>query len=131
MLNSQNSWLESSFIHNEDRRREPRDTIEFPIEVSGFDRFGKFHTEYTKTSNVSIMGCSFHLNMEVEKGLVLALRVFHPRNGRETNIGPVLFQVVRTEPRQDGCSLGVLRLQPENPWSDYSQIASDPQKPLS
>jgi hypothetical protein len=130
MMNSQSSWLESPFISAQDRRREPRDTVEFPIEVSGFDRFGRYHTEYTKTSNVSLMGCSFHLNMEVEKGLVLALRVFHPRNGRETSIGPVLFQVVRTEPRPDGCSLGVLRLQPENPWSEYPQITDISQPPL-
>ena len=102
-----------------DRRRESRALIVYPIEVSGFDRFGRFHTELTKTRDVSLMGCSFYLHMEVEKGLVLALRVVHPKGACEGGSGTVLFHIVRIRPRPDGYSVGVMRLAPENPWIDY------------
>jgi hypothetical protein len=129
VANPQTSWRRSVAVDVQDRRREPRAALEFSIEVSGFDRFGRFHTEFTKTSNVSLMGCCFHLYMEVEKGLVLALSVVHPKGLRELGSRPVLFQIVRIEPRPDGNSVGVLRLQAENPWVDYFADEDDPGQP--
>ncbi len=125
--NPQESWRESTSVAVQDRRSEPRATLEFPIEVSGFDRFGRFHTEFTKTFNVSLMGCAFHLYMEVEKGLVLAVRVVQPKGACNAATGSVLFQIVRTSPRPDGYSVGVVRLQPENPWIDYIPETDDDQ----
>ena len=121
MPNPQTRSWETSSIAVQDRRCEPRAALEFPIEVCGFDRFGRFHTEYTKTCNVSLMGCAFLLHMEVEKGLVLALRVIHAKDACKSATRPVLFQITRTEPRPDGYLVGVMRLQPENPWVDYIQ----------
>jgi hypothetical protein len=113
------NWHRATSIAAHDRRRESRALLEFPIEVSGFDLFGRFHTEYTKTIDVSLMGCSFHLHMEVEKAIVLALRVVHPKEMREAGAGTVLFHVVRVVPRSDGYDVGVMRLAPENPWIHY------------
>jgi hypothetical protein len=121
MPNPQTRSSESSSVAVQDRRCEQRAVVEFPIEVCGFDRFGRFHTEYTKTRNVSLMGCAFPLHMEVEKGLVLALRVIHPKDACKTATRPVLFQIARTEPRPDGQLVGAMRLQPESPWVDYIQ----------
>jgi PilZ domain len=119
MVNSQTTVKESVSVTLQDRRRESRARIVYPIEVSGFDRFGRFHTELTKTRDVSLMGCSFYLHMEVEKGLVLALRVVHPKGACEAGSGTVLFHVVRVKPRPDGYSVGVMRLASENPWINY------------
>jgi hypothetical protein len=125
MVKLQTTLVESVSIALQDRRRESRALIVYPIEVSGFDRFGRFHTELTKTRDVSLMGCSFYLHMEVEKGLVLALRVVHPKGACEGGSGTVLFHVVRVRPRPDGYSVGVLRLAPESPWIDYLKEAEN------
>jgi PilZ domain len=108
-------------IASQDRRRESRAPLEFPIEVSGFDRFGRFHTEHTNTHDVSLMGCSFRMHMEVEKSAVLALRVVHPKDTREAGSGTVLFHIVRVKRRRDVYDVGVMRLAPGNPWIDYCE----------
>lgn len=123
--NLQTNWMGSLSIAPHERRREPRVPIEYPIEVSAFDKFGRFRTELTKTRNVSLMGCCFDLHMEVEKGMVLALRVEHPKTACEAGSGTVLFHVVRVKPCPDGYSVGAMRLAPENPWIDYLAEAED------
>jgi hypothetical protein len=129
MRNPQATLQQSVSVVTQDRRRGSRATLAFPIEVSGFDRLGRFHTEHTTTSDVSLMGCSFHLNMEVEKGLILALSVVPPKGACENKLRPVLFQIVRAEPRPGGYFVGALRLQRENPWIDYVDGADDTEAP--
>jgi hypothetical protein len=92
MRNPQATLQQSVSVVTQDRRRGSRATLAFPIEVSGFDRLGRFHTEHTTTSDVSLMGCSFHLNMEVEKGLILALSVVPPKGHARTNCVPFYFK---------------------------------------
>jgi|SRR5271168_3538371 len=129
MHNPQTTLHDQVSVATQDRRQGSRATIAFPIEVSGFDRLGRFHTEHTKTHDVSLMGCSFHLNMEVEKGLILALSVVHPKGACKDKLHPVLFQIVRAEPRPGGYFVGALRVQPDNPWIHYLEQADDSAAP--
>jgi hypothetical protein len=86
------------------------------IEVCGFNRFGRFFTERTLTSNISDGGCQLSLRVEVEKNSVVALRVIKHRNGCELDSRPVLFQVERMVPQASGWTLGVSKLQPVPVW---------------
>jgi len=97
-------------------RREQRIASVFRIEVCGFNRFGRFFTERTLTSNISDGGCQLSLRVEVEKNSVVALRVIEHRNGCEVDSRPALFQVKRIVPQASGWTLGVSKLQPVPVW---------------
>jgi hypothetical protein len=99
-----------------DRRKSSRSPIEIPIEVSGFDRTGRFHTERTSTHDITDSSCSFHLKMEVENGMVLAIRVMSTENGTLADPGPVLFYVSRVDPNVGAFTVGAVKLAPRVPW---------------
>ncbi len=97
-------------------RCEQRIASAFRVEVCGFNRYGRFFTERTLTSNISDGGCQLSLHVEVEKDSIVALRVIERRNGCELDSLPVLFQVERMVPRALGWTLGVSKLQPVPVW---------------
>lgn len=88
----------------------------FRVEVCGFNRYGRFFTERTLTSDISDGGCRLSLRVEVEKDSVVALRAIERRNGCELDSRPVLFLVERTVPQPSGWTLGVSKLQPVPVW---------------
>jgi hypothetical protein len=97
-------------------RREQHIANAFRVEVCGFNRFGRFFTERTLTSNISDGGCQLSLQMEVEEKFVVALRVIERRNGREMDSRPALFQVERIVPQAGRWTLGVSKLLPVPVW---------------
>jgi hypothetical protein len=82
------------------RRSEPRFTLTFPIEVSGFERCGKYFIERTSCSDVGELSCAFVLCADVACDGVVAIRCFHWQNSSVLESKPVLFQIVRLETRQ-------------------------------
>ncbi len=116
MVKSQPDRNHSISVLTCERRLEERASIEFPIEVCGFDRQGRFHTERTTTRNVADSSCNFHLRMEVELGMVLAIRVISSPNGEEADSRPVLFHIVRLEVRPGEYSVGAVKPGPKVPW---------------
>lgn len=102
--------------HTREPRREQRIASAFRIEVCGFNRYGRFFTERTLTSNISDGGCQLSLRAEVEKDSVVALRVIERRNGCELDSRPVLFRVERIVSQAAGWTLGVSKLQPVPVW---------------
>ncbi|MGH9745578.1 MAG: hypothetical protein ACRD59_05645 [Candidatus Acidiferrales bacterium] len=116
MANTVTHLLESNLEATRRPRREQRLARAFRLEVCGFNRFGRFFTERTLTSDVSDSGCQFCLRIEVERDSVVALRVLGRRNGHEIDSRPVLFQVERVEQQPRGWTLGVSKLQPVPVW---------------
>jgi hypothetical protein len=110
------NWQELSREANKDRRRENRVALTFPIEVCGFNRFGRFFTERTTTHDISDGGCKFRLRTEIETEAVLAIRVIARRNGKEIDSRPTLFQVMWLEKKPEGWTLGTMKLQPVALW---------------
>ena len=99
------------------RRGEERVSIVFLIEVSGFDCSGRFQSEKTSTRNVASSSCNFNLRMEVEKGMVLAIRVISAQETRFSDLGTILFYVTRVNRIPGGFSVGAVKLAPRAPWT--------------
>lgn len=97
------------------RRREPRLPLTFPIEVSGFDRLGRFFTEQSSCFDVGAESCAFRLHVDVEEESVLAIRSFHWQNNNVLDSRPMLFQVARIEKSDDDWVVASVRLQHEQP----------------
>ncbi len=113
---SETDWEQLSAEASDDRRREKRIRLVFPIEVCGFGRKGQFFIEQTATADVSQNGCSFSLKTEVDRGAFVALKLIK-RNSAESNTErPLLFEIARMNPIVNGWVLGAKKLQPENPW---------------
>ncbi|MCL6565942.1 MAG: PilZ domain-containing protein [Acidobacteriia bacterium] len=108
-------WKHLSSLIGEDRRKEKRVLLVYPIEVHGFDRYGKFFSERTTTSNISADGCRFRLQAEVEPGTVVAIRVIHTRADART-CRALLYQIVWTEPQETGWEAGACKLQEGDLW---------------
>ena len=101
---------------NLDRRREPRLSISFPIEVSGFDRNGKFFSERTTTDDISDHGCRFQLQAELDPTTVVAVKVLRPDGPLSEPTKLILYQIARVQKGADGSMIGAAKLQSENIW---------------
>jgi hypothetical protein len=99
-----------------EQRHRPRVNTQYPIEVCGFSRHGRYFTERTFTLDVSDGGCKFRLRNEVEKGSVLALRVVARSHGQELDGRPVLFHVNWSLAAASTWTLGVSKLQAGAAW---------------
>jgi hypothetical protein len=95
---------------------EPCSRVSLPIEVSGFDRHGRFFTERTFTSDVSDRGCKFAVRAEVEIRSAVAIRVTRRKRGAELNSRPVLFELVRVEVMDSGWVVAAIKLQAAVLW---------------
>jgi len=123
-MKAKTNWEELSAEASRDRRREKRIPLVFPIEVSGFDRNGRFFSERTITADVSEGGCRFQLKTEVERGSVVAIKLVSRHTNRLQPERPLLFKVSRVVEESNGWTLGAAKLQPESLWC----IAFPPQK---
>ena len=94
------------------RRSEPRVALRFPIEVSGFERAGKYFIERTSCLDVGEMSCAFTLRAAVAIDSVVAIRSFHWQNNNVLESRPVLFQIVRLEEGEQGRVVATIRLLP-------------------
>ena len=122
-MNQQTLPSNGSTTLAESAARPGRTALQFAIEVCGFDRYGRFFTERSETSNVSVGGCKFYLRTEVEREAVVALRVIERFARGGNNAAPVLFQVAHMERQPSGWSLGAWKLRAEDLWP--MQIAPD------
>ena len=104
---------EKAQVHVSNRRSEPRVPLMFPIEVSGFERCGRYFIERTSCFDVGEISCAFPLQAEISADCVLAIRSFHWQNSSVMESMPVLFQVVRLEDRPEGRVVAAVRLQPQ------------------
>jgi hypothetical protein len=109
-------WEELNSLIGEDRRRERRIPLTFPVEVNGFDRQGRYFSERTTTTDVSEWGCRLQLAAEVEPGTVVALRIVS-RSPEKGVRRALLFQIVWVEWGDGSSSVGAAKLQTENIWN--------------
>ena len=116
MTETLTNWAELSTETKNERRRQPRIAVKYPIEVCGFSRHGRYFTERTFTMDVSDGGCRLRLRNEVEKGSVVAIRMITRKHGRESDVRPVLFHVNWFQAMTTNWTLGVSKLQPGAPW---------------
>ncbi len=111
------------------RSRENRIGLRFSIEISGFDRFGKYFSERSETTNVSKNGCKFRVHKEIKPDSVVAIRVVRSKDPKG-EAAPILFQVSRTEATRDGWSAGAAKLLDGDPWSvDFAALDRRPATP--
>ena len=110
------NWKEVASEPKRERRHQPRVNLKYPIEVSGFNLCGRYFTDRTFTLDVSDGGCKFHLDNELEKGSVVAIRVITRKHGQETDTRPVLFYVNWVQAEANAWTLGVSKLQAGAAW---------------
>jgi hypothetical protein len=111
-------------LQNEDDRRfEQRVSASIFVEVSGFDKRGRFFTEHTATTDVSIHGCCFHLRQDIALDALLAIQPVVPSAGSSGE--PVLFQIAWMEPIERGAVVGASRLHGETSWCVAFPVAEE------
>lgn len=108
-------WRTLSAMVGEDRRKEKRIPLAFPIEAYGFDRAGHFFSHRTSTLDVSESGCRFPVQAELAPGAVIAIRMVS-RHGDGRGAKALLFQVAWCRHEANGWEAGVEKLQPEALW---------------
>ncbi len=97
-------------------QRAERFALQLSIEVSGFDRCGRFFTERSETCDISDGGCKFYLRTELEPEAVVALRVIERFGQHGNDAAPVLFQVANMERGSSGWTMGALKLRADDSW---------------
>jgi PilZ domain len=105
------------------RRREERQVIRFPIEVSGIDAQGKPFTERTTTEDVSESGVRFSLRNPLEFEAVVAVKLVH-QDGPTFFVGKlVLYQVRRVDVQGELRLVGAVKLQSASIWNSGENSA--------
>jgi hypothetical protein len=77
-------------------------SIEMPIEVSGFDRSGRFFTQRAVIREVTRTGCRFQLAIEIDRDSLLAIRAMARGTGFTNSATPLLFHAASIEKEKDG-----------------------------
>jgi hypothetical protein len=108
-------WEELSAAANNDRRREQRLRLAFPVEVVGFDSHGAIFSERTVTTDISATGCRLHLKRLPDRNSVLAIRLNSRRDEEAFFDRPLLFEVMWLRREGDGWAVGVAKLAAETP----------------
>jgi hypothetical protein len=96
-----------------ERRRTQRVSIAFRIEVCGREPEGVVFQDETKTIDVNENGCKFDLTHQLNSGDLLSIRYL---TRGQTPTGPILFQIVWVKVREDGRTVGAMRLQDKIVW---------------
>ena len=109
-------WDELTAEAQRDRRREPRLTLPYPVEVFGFDRAGHYFSERTVTLNVSPCGCMLDLKHHPEEQGVMAIRRTARDGTRVPEHKPMLFLVCWTQRLGRRWAVGVSKLQSGDFW---------------
>jgi hypothetical protein len=109
-------WEQVSRQAHQDRGREKRVPLAFPISVCGMDEANHFFSEHTTTDDISEQGCRFRLRIRVNEGDALAIRLLG-RGDPRRNSRPLLFEVRWVLPEGDGWLVGTYCLQPRNLWN--------------
>lgn len=108
-------WAALSKQASQDRRKGKRLSLNFPVEVSGFDRTGRMFCERTTTLDISEAGCRFQLQTPLEREDVVAIKLLSPRSNRHA-AKPTLFRIIWVAREAEGWAVGALKLQQDNPW---------------
>ena len=130
-MNATTDWEILSKEASQDRRKEVRIPLVFPIEVAGFNRRGRFFSERTATADVSASGCRFRLRTEVECGAVVAVKVVSRKSDRILPNRPLLFQIARVEQEEELWTVGAAKLEPENIWCVAFPAPQQPPTPVA
>ena len=96
--------------------REERQYIALRIEVCAFDRYGRFFSEVTETSDLSESGCRCSLRTEIAHDSVLAIRMLNDGKGGMQPSHSVLFRAVRMEKTSSGWAVAAEKLQRCESW---------------
>jgi len=102
-------WQKMIAVANLDPRGHDRDSAVFPVEVSGFDCFGRYFTERTFLVNANEARCRFQVRVQVPQHSVVAI-CFIRRNSQSLNSRPELFDVINARQITNGCQVEASRL---------------------
>ncbi|HKV27196.1 MAG TPA: PilZ domain-containing protein [Candidatus Acidoferrales bacterium] len=115
-MQGQVNWEDLGIQANQDRRRESRLPLSIPLEVTGFGADGRFFRQLTTTIDISESGCSFHLQRDVPRGSIVAIRVMLKEYAKDSFARPFLYQIARSVKEIDRWVVGAAKLQPESIW---------------
>ena len=108
-----------------DRRREARQIINVPIEVTGFGADGKFFAEVTVTTNISERGCSFQLKQRLERGGIVAIKLTGEGSPTAPKEHLFLYQVVHATSDERGWAIGTAKLQEASVWAAITSVVKE------
>ncbi len=115
-MKTQATWEEMSAEANQDRRREKRVALSFPIEVCGLDVEERIFTENCVTTSVSRSGCRLRLKTQPAPGTMVAIKLLHGDASEPDSNRPLMFEIVWIKRDGDGWSAGAHALQKGNHW---------------
>ena len=119
------SWDALGIDAKNDRRREDRQAIKVPIEVTGFAADGKFFAEATVTTNISESGCSFQLQRRLERGGIVAIKLTGGSPSPAPQEHPFLYQVVHVTSVEHGWAIGTTKLQEASVWAAIASAGEE------
>ena len=114
-----------------ERRRTPRMSIPFRIEVCGRESKGSLFRDETTTMDVNEHGCKFDLAHQVDRGDLVTIRRVTQNPSPTDETGPMLFQIVWTELHETGCIVGAMKLQDQSAWPMTFPAKSSSQLPVA
>ena len=100
----------------DERRKEKRVNLRFPVQVSGFTGTGKLFCKNTYTTDISATGCRVILDEVVARGDTIGLKLLIKAEPGAPIVKPQMFQIL-WRARKDGVwMVGALNLTDDKFW---------------
>ena len=100
----------------DERRKEKRVNLRFPVQVSGFTTTGKLFCKNTYTTDISATGCRVVLDEVVERGDMIGLKLLIKAEAGVPIIKPQMFQILWRARKDNVWMVGALKLTEDKFW---------------
>jgi hypothetical protein len=113
---SQTDWEILAQQTIDERRKERRVNLRFPVQVSGFSNDGKLFCKNTFTTDISATGCRVELEELVERGDTIGIRLLVNASPDAPVSKPQMFQILWRARRENIWMVGALKLSEDKFW---------------
>jgi len=100
----------------DERRKEKRVNLRFPVQVSGFTSTGKLFCKNTYTTDVSATGCRVVLDEVVACGDMIGIKLLIKAEPGAPIIKPQMFQILWRARKDNVWMVGALKMTEDKFW---------------
>ena len=100
----------------DERRKEKRVNLRFPVQVSGFTTTGKLFCKNTYTTDISATGCRVVLDEVVERGDMIGLKLLIKAEPGAPITKPQMFQILWRARKDNVWMVGALKMTEDKFW---------------
>lgn len=110
---------QNELINNQaptDRGKDKRLSLNYSVEIKGFDRAGRLFAAHVRTEDISESGCRIQTPLHLEPGDVITIKLDVPSGRDLPEEMPQLFEIVWVTRDENSSTAGARKIQDGKLW---------------